>query len=322
MVEVGSGSQFIPSKLYVYFQQADGSYVRSSEFAQGPILVAATGDVNGDGRTDLLLHDFSGSSKVMIYLARSDFTFDPPQSVQLLTGAFPALWIGDFNGDGWTDLVTLHMDATAFFGSRTGAFTRVMPTLPYAYQGRTVAVGDLDGDGVKDLLAIGPNSPSWTLSIALGAGAADYSNVANWLKPMTSGWSSEPIAHLADVNGDGRLDLLYVTGGRTFATLLSTAPGKFDGDPTYSSMDAPFDYAFSDIDGDGRVDAVGGSFISPVQIRRGDGAGGWSLPFYSLPALATPTGWTVKALVGDKDGQGNATLLVSNSGKLSVLTPR
>ena len=120
--------------------------------------------------------------------------------------------------------------------------------------GSGVAIGDVDGDGLPDLLLGRVDGP-----------AALYRNLGNWrFEDVTreagvalEGRDVTGVA-LADVDGDGDLDALIAARGQANALLLNDGGGRF----TDVSSDAGFDdsrgatsMALADVDGDGDLDA-------------------------------------------------------------------
>jgi hypothetical protein len=119
----------------------------------------ATNDINNDGKTDIIIVNRRGANASVI-VNRSDTAIAFNEAVSLSTGSNPEdLDIGDIDGDGRLDIVTLHNDlATHNFLSIIKNLTTTTPQFaPYlslktALSPRDVNVSDLDGDGKPDLV--------------------------------------------------------------------------------------------------------------------------------------------------------------------------
>src|SRR5262249_4909090 len=130
----------------------------------GSISALAAGDLNGDGRSDLAVANYSGS--VIVLLSNSDGTLGAPLSYA--AGPYPnAVAIADLNGDGKADLVTTYADPGATILLNNGDGTFRPPVTYYTNHGiYSVAVGDFNQDGNPDL--------------ALGYGDTTYTEVTVW----------------------------------------------------------------------------------------------------------------------------------------------
>ncbi len=128
-------------------------------------------------------------------------------------------------------------------------------------------VGDLNGDGFPDVVAAsGQNFVSVLLNDA-GKGFSSHRDY--FADGETRG------TKLADVNGDGNLDLLYTTQDDGYLKVrLGKGDGTFREAVSYDASPKPYSIAYRDIDGDGDIDiAVPNESINSVSLfyNRGDG---------------------------------------------------
>ena len=264
----------------------------------------AVGDFNKDGKVDLAVVNVGDPSvndkgSVSILLGNGDGTFQPANN--LVAGKNPSsIAVGDFNGDGRVDIVTVNSDNTvsALLGNGDGTF---QAHVEYGTGSGPdfVAVGDFNSDGRPDLVVT--NSGGGSVSVLLGNGDGTFQSHVDY----PTGGAAYGVV-LADVNGDGKLDLA-VAAGNGVVVLAGKGDGTFT--QIWSStplVSASRSVAIGDFTNDGKPDVVltgvtfGNGTASTLILLNGQGDGTFSqggTPITGACQNGTP-------LAADFDGDG------------------
>jgi hypothetical protein len=214
---------------------------------------------------------------------------------------------GDFNGDGKMDVVVGNTNSqsttvSVLLGKTDGTFA---PAVNYAVVGSptSVAVGDFNGDGKLDIIAVcGPSDAQ--VSVLLGKGDGTF-------KPFivtTAGPGGNNIA-VADFNGDGKLDVaisdnLESTEGVDI--MLGNGDGTFKVPVTYATANDPRMVVVADFNGDGKLDlATINSGSETVSLLLGTGTG----TFATHTDFATKQPGCVSLAAGDLRNNGKIDLV-------------
>jgi FG-GAP-like repeat/FG-GAP repeat len=274
----------------------------------GLVYQVAVGDVNGDGRGDVVAaNGESTDDHVQILIAKRGGGFRAPK--RLVAGDDPdGVAIGRLNGDRRPDIAAGNYaddDVSVFMQRRNGSF-RKTPDLPGGPGNWQIAIADLNRDGYGDIVTsnydnVGPDD---AISVHLGK--------AKGFRLVTSypGGDEGRGLDLARVNGDKRPDVVAVTGDGVVSPYLTRANGTMRVGET-AELGAANSYspiALGDFTGEGRVDAVVADYGSDsLTFLRGNGEGRFAISLVPLPAV--PGVWGVAA--GNVNGRGGPDLAVN-----------
>jgi hypothetical protein len=178
----------------------------------------------------------------------------------------------------------------------------------------SVAIADLNGDGVSDVVTANYSTAN-DVTVLIGTGAGDFSGKANF------GVGAAPWAVvIGDVNEDGNRDLVTANlYAHNASVLLGTGAGSV-GAPTMVALkneSYPYSVAVGDLNGDGKPDlAAAYSGQWQVAVLPGVGMGGFGGPTtYELNA--SPRFLVIDDL--DRDGKPDLVAASSNAYTVSVL---
>lgn len=307
------------------------------------------GDWDGDGVNDMAIGLYSYGARVTYGLSGGPTAYDFLYASGDRMGA-----MGDFDGDGLADIVTGDEDYSSanagqltFFpgdGTRTATastWTYTEPTSSANLGADLNRAGDVNGDGIEDLIAGAPYDKTGTVS-AGGAqifwgNSAGFAAAPDWEAFGTANYDKfgQSVTGLGDVDGDGTDDVavgcpgcdslgsymgevqLFLGG---FTGLSATADQVWGLPVAVENYTGYFVDAGGDVNGDGHGDLLVGSYLATdtlteqgrVDVVMGDSSG--------LEATSAWTHWGTEesdrcaliASAGDWDGDGRDDVLVED----------
>jgi len=307
----------------VLLGNGDGTFGAETEFATGPgSTFVAIGDLNADGKPDLVTANGGGypsyGSTVSVLLGNGNGTFGA--RADFSTGYGPtSVAIGDLNGDGKPDLAVANGGAYPWFGNTVsillgngnGTFAGDAQ-FGTGRNPRSVAIGDLNGDGKPDLVTANsgayPSSGPSTVSVLLGNGNGTFGAETEF----ATGFGPTFLA-IGDLNGDSRLDLVTANSGASYnapistvSVLLGNGDGTFGAKSELATGPSPASVAIGDLNGDGKSDLAVASY-NAVSVLLGNGDG----TFRAKTDYVTGS-QSSSVAIGDLNGDGRLDLAVAN----------
>ncbi|MEI8320148.1 MAG: VCBS repeat-containing protein, partial [Planctomycetia bacterium] len=211
----------------------------------------ATADLDGDGRTDLVVVN---SDSVSILYQEADPTGPAGPFRQQVESVGIGAWgvlVADVTGDTNLDIVTANNGSNAVSILAGGAKRSFAPVRNFAAGSYPVSVAAIPGAGGHiDLLTADANDG--TISILRGLGEGDF------LERARTSTGINPVAvEGVDVNGDGRIDLITANSqSHDLSVLLGRGDGTFAAGTRIPLGIDPVDFYAADMNGDGRPDLV------------------------------------------------------------------
>lgn len=263
----------------------------------------ATGDIDGDGRQDLVTGGRFDEAMSVLY-GRGDGTFDAGSDFSFAGVGISRPRIVDLDKDGRNDLIGRRFrgSVVVLYGKPDRAFELPQHVWTGGDTLESVPV-DVNADGILDLVA--GNSSRAGVSVTLGRGNRQFGAPHR----IVSNQTSVRVA-AADLNGDGAVDVV-TNNGSSFTRIMGNGDGTFQtpASARFVAGERPASVAAADFDKDGFADvAVANSDSDDIAIFKGVGDGSLGEPTY-LP-LATGIE-PVSIVASDVNGDSFVDLVVS-----------
>ncbi len=298
------------SLLEIRFGDGHGGFPSATTYAPADMVIygVASGDVNGDGVSDIVLSVIGSGSLVgsgfIVLESLSDgglAVLGPYASGANASGTL-GFAVADFNSDGLSDVAIGNPDSGVdlFYSTGDGGFLKIAGQfLAIDAYAPVLAAGDLDGDGRADLV----------VSTSNGA----------FVQLQTADGGLGPIGPEALSGGDYPLPVIL---GRTLALVRSNGAvsaysldgnGVLDLVATYSIPNLPYSYGVfaargADLNSDGIPDLLVTDQQLHVWLSQG-GDSGFGEPVVTI--VGVPNSFGLGIAVGDLNGDGRPDVAVA-----------
>jgi hypothetical protein len=278
---------------------------------RGPAGLAIV-DVNADGKLDLAVSNWKDNT-VSILTGTGGGAFSPKVDYPVETEPL-TLVAGDFDGDGHPDLAVACWTASAtdvltmLRNRGDGTFVQ-LATYEVAEEPRSLATGDLGGDG-RDELAVAGWGSTPVAVFSWGSGGD--------VTRQSIGEDTNSVV-IGDLNGDGHRDLAWSTG-LGVKVALNRGDGTFAPAADYEAGPVTIcpsvGLTMGDVSGDGKPELLvlnDDCAVVTVIANQGDGT-------FAAPTVYDLEDYPGLTVMGDLNGDGRADLVVNIVGlNLTVL---
>ncbi len=339
------------SYVSVLLSNGDGTFQTPVSYSTGGVnpWAVAIGDVNADGRPDLIVANLCESSAncnngtIAVLLGNGDGSFRAP-TIYNAGGYWNfSVVIADVNGDGIPDLLVGNYlqcstctegAVSVFIGNGDGSFQVPAKYDSAGYEVYGVAVGDLNGDGKPDIVVTNNCQSSAAcpgpggVSVLLGNGDGTFKAAV----PYSSGgyWGPDQVV-IVDLNGDGIPDLVvsnYCQSGSNcpgpgdVAVLLGNGDGTFKAPVSYPSGGYHvFLVAVGDINRDGHPDVVVANECDSASCTHGTAGvllGNGDGTFQAAQTYSSGGSIPYKVVIADVNGDGKPDVIMANANSQTV----
>ncbi len=258
--------------LAILLGDGHGGFTTQAYYSTGDVAGVAMGDFNNDGILDIVLTNRE-QQNIEMFIGNGDGTFKAGNIFLTTSKMVHDVVVADFSGDGNDDIAYAVSLTNAFVnpslsnvyvaaGNGDGTFGT--PVLAASNVGEFLTVGDVNADNKQDLVSCTITKPGAgndvgpSMFVIMGNGDKTFQPPVTY----TADYPSD--LHLADVNGDGKPDI--IAGGEYGALVfLGNGDGIFQDytEPSIGNFHLTYAVNAGDFNNDGNADLVGTDGESP-----------------------------------------------------------
>jgi len=238
----------------VYFNNGQGGFDAGRAVSNdiNNTRAIALGDINEDGRLDVICGNYGSTNR--LYINRGDGAFDSGTDIAQGKMDTRAIKVADMDGDGHLDIVTGNwaQPNELYFGDGEGIFLQGEALDEEARETTALNIGDINNDGMPDVIAANYARKN-RLYLNLGNKQWEIRELPD------EDYLTNDIC-LADLDGNGALDVVTADNSLSFHYFLNDGKGSFgDALTLVNEVEEAMCVATGDMNGDGRIDVVGGN---------------------------------------------------------------
>jgi hypothetical protein len=308
-----------------------GGSISSSTFATKVDFAASTealnmamGDLDGDGKSDLVTVNFSANTISILRNTCTSGNISFAAKIDIATNTNPrGIAIGDIDGDGKPEVVVTNFNSnnvSVYRNTSSSGSISFATKIDYATGTgpRSVNIADFDGNGLQDLAIAHAGNVMSVLRNTSSTGSISFQAKVDFA--LTAGNSSTYVSS-CDFDGDGKLDIAVNNNGlSTISVFRNTSTSgiinasSFAAKVDFGTGAGPFGFSIGDFDGDTKPDLAVANFTgNSISVLRNTVTNG-TIDANSFAAKVDFTlgGSASCTNVSDIDGDGKLDLLAVN----------